>query len=66
MTLERARPTSERWTVISDRDHQVAFTADTVAREARRWRISPRRAAERIAAENTDPLTDETLLVVLE
>jgi hypothetical protein len=54
----------KRFQVISDRDNGVVFPPETVDREAARWRISKRKAAERIVAENTDPETDETLLVV--
>jgi hypothetical protein len=54
----------ERFQVISDRDNGVVFPPETVEREAQRWRVSKRKAAERIVAENTDPHTGETLLVV--
>lgn len=50
-----------QYVVKSDNDNRVVFTRKAVAFDARRWGISNLQAARRIAAENTDPLTSETL-----
>lgn len=54
----------ERYKVISDRDHETVFAPDAVDYEAYLRRISPRKAAERMAAENSDIASGETLLAV--
>lgn len=54
----------KRFEVRSDKDGEIAFSAETVDYEARVWRTTARKAADRIARENNDITTSERLFVV--
>jgi hypothetical protein len=49
------------WEVVSSIDDGVVFDAASVAEEARLRRLTNRAAAERLARQHDDPLTDEVL-----
>jgi len=53
----------KRFEVRSSVDGNVAFTADSVDREAAIWRFTARKAADRIARENADTVMGETMTV---
>ena len=54
---------SQQYEVRSDKDGEVAFTAYAVGLEAKLWQISNRKAAEKIARENADTESGETLYI---
>ncbi len=54
---------TKQWEVVSSVDNNVAFDAESVAREARRLGMNERCAANRIARENGDTEMGETLYV---
>ena len=54
---------TQKWEVASDIDNGVAFTAASVAAEARRLGVNEKVAANRIARENGDTEMGEKLFV---
>ena len=55
--------TPKKWEVASDTDNSVAFTAESVTRQAKMWRVGEKVAANRIARENGDTVMGEILFV---